>query len=414
MTNLAERLSMQLNEKQQLGLDRAVEWWRGEQRYLRPYVLRGYAGTGKSTLVEYILNSLDLPGEPALVAPTGKAALVLQERSGRPASTIHSFMYRLLQDEINILQDTLGELHSREQELPEDDPECETIQKRIKETEERIREIGSKNELEFIMRDFSTEASPPPLIIGDEWSMVGKDVHEDVISLGLPTLLVGDPFQLPPVKAKPGWEDLEADVELTKIERTTGEGAGINLAAEAIRVGRKPESGPGFVHHRRGTLDWDYYASADMVLVGTNALRRKMNAGIRLHVYGHTQPEPQPGERIICLQNSRTYGLRNGEVVTFLDVEGQRGRIYQIRIRNEMEQEKVVPCWWPLFADDSDRDIVPRGVCLFTFASAITTHKSQGSQWSHVIVCNSWPGRDKAQWLYTGVTRAMRHCDLVG
>jgi len=59
------------------------------------FVLKGYAGTGKTTLVGALIKSL--PGvkwKSVLLAPTGKAAKVLAKYSGRAAYTIHKKIYR--------------------------------------------------------------------------------------------------------------------------------------------------------------------------------------------------------------------------------------------------------------------------------------------------------------------------------
>ncbi len=54
------------------------------------FILCGYAGTGKTFLTLVITNYLEQHGRNIrLCAPTGKAARVLSEKSGKPASTIH-------------------------------------------------------------------------------------------------------------------------------------------------------------------------------------------------------------------------------------------------------------------------------------------------------------------------------------
>ena len=57
------------------------------------FVLCGYAGTGKTFLIDHAVKALGLvPGQSAVfVAPTGKAASVLL-RSGTPAGTVHSLI----------------------------------------------------------------------------------------------------------------------------------------------------------------------------------------------------------------------------------------------------------------------------------------------------------------------------------
>jgi len=58
------------------------------------YVLKGYAGTGKTTLVSSIVKSLTVVAKRhVLMAPTGRAAKVLAKYSKRAASTIHRKIY---------------------------------------------------------------------------------------------------------------------------------------------------------------------------------------------------------------------------------------------------------------------------------------------------------------------------------
>ena len=59
------------------------------------YILRGYAGTGKTTIVSAVIKLLRRLGrEVVLLAPTGRAAKVLSQHSGYPAYTIHKEIYR--------------------------------------------------------------------------------------------------------------------------------------------------------------------------------------------------------------------------------------------------------------------------------------------------------------------------------
>ena len=58
------------------------------------YVLKGYAGTGKTTLVSSLVKSLPVVAKRhVLIAPTGRAAKVLAKYSKRAASTIHRKIY---------------------------------------------------------------------------------------------------------------------------------------------------------------------------------------------------------------------------------------------------------------------------------------------------------------------------------
>ena len=59
------------------------------------FLLRGYAGTGKTSLVGALVRTLDfLKQKVVLLAPTGRAAKVFSAYAGHPAFTIHKKIYR--------------------------------------------------------------------------------------------------------------------------------------------------------------------------------------------------------------------------------------------------------------------------------------------------------------------------------
>ena len=88
-----------------------------EQSRESVFVLRGYAGTGKTSLVGALVRSLDqLKQKSVLMAPTGRAAKVFALHAQHPAYTIHKRIYRqksftgemldFLQD-VNLMKHTL-------------------------------------------------------------------------------------------------------------------------------------------------------------------------------------------------------------------------------------------------------------------------------------------------------------------
>lgn len=65
------------------------------RRGMELFLLRGYAGTGKTTLVGALVKTLTQLRQPVvLMAPTGRAAKVFSNYSGCPAYTIHKRIYR--------------------------------------------------------------------------------------------------------------------------------------------------------------------------------------------------------------------------------------------------------------------------------------------------------------------------------
>ncbi|MDE5743187.1 MAG: AAA family ATPase, partial [Bacteroidales bacterium] len=72
------------------------------------FVLSGYAGTGKTTLVSALTNALSqLNIQTVLLAPTGRAAKVMAAYSGRPAYTIHKYIYYTGLDDGGFLRTSL-------------------------------------------------------------------------------------------------------------------------------------------------------------------------------------------------------------------------------------------------------------------------------------------------------------------
>ena len=83
---------MILTNKQQEGLKIAVQRYKDREPYT---VISGYAGSGKSTLIKFIISALGLEDdEVAYVAYTGKAAQVLKQKGCPNAETAHKLLYK--------------------------------------------------------------------------------------------------------------------------------------------------------------------------------------------------------------------------------------------------------------------------------------------------------------------------------
>ena len=84
---------MELTRKQEEGLKIAVERYCAHERWT---CIAGYAGSGKSTLIKFIISALDVDPEEEVcyVAFTGKAATVLQQKGCPNATTAHKLLYK--------------------------------------------------------------------------------------------------------------------------------------------------------------------------------------------------------------------------------------------------------------------------------------------------------------------------------
>ena len=77
---------MQLNEKQQLAVDRAADWYAKQNTQI--FKMAGYAGTGKTTVATTIARTLESDENTLYCAFTGKAACVMrQKRDAGPDDT---------------------------------------------------------------------------------------------------------------------------------------------------------------------------------------------------------------------------------------------------------------------------------------------------------------------------------------
>ena len=84
-------MSIELTKKQEEGLKIAVERWKNNEKYT---VIAGYAGTGKSTLVKFIIEAIDVESSKVAYASyTGKAAEVLRKKGNPNAMTLHRLLY---------------------------------------------------------------------------------------------------------------------------------------------------------------------------------------------------------------------------------------------------------------------------------------------------------------------------------
>lgn len=89
---LIENLGYTPTPDQTVVLSELAEFIKSKQEI---YIIKGYAGTGKTTLVSSIVKTLSEHNIPTfLLAPTGRAAKVLSNYTNKPAFTIHKKIYR--------------------------------------------------------------------------------------------------------------------------------------------------------------------------------------------------------------------------------------------------------------------------------------------------------------------------------
>jgi exodeoxyribonuclease-5 len=277
---------------------------------------------------------------------------------------------------------------------------------------DRIRKIRARltvlNQPSFIIQPKNPFRSGS-IIALDECSMAGEEEGQDLLSFGIPVLVLGDPYQLPPIKGK-GYFNSRPDYILTQIHRQAENSPIIKLATMA-REGRRPpvgKHGDSRVMSRRAVTLTDL-CDVDQVITGSNKARIDLNRKIRRH-RGFTAEYPEKGEKIICLRNSAKTGILNGQLfeldedvvefdnwtVQVSTVEGKKFRVH----KDCFHDPDALKSW-----DYQRRKLAEE----IDWAWALTAHKTQGSEFPSTLVYADmwqWNPEEFSRWLYSALTRA--------
>ncbi|WPE19855.1 ATP-dependent DNA helicase [Shinella zoogloeoides] len=367
---------MKFSPQQADAIDAVAEWFKRHERPI--FRVFGYAGTGKTTLARHFAASVK--GSVQYAAFTGKAAMVMKKNGCTGASTIHSLIYKFEQDE-------------------------ETGITRFR--------LRPRFELEKIK-----------LFVIDECSMVYEELGKDLLSYGIPILVLGDPGQLPPVNGGGFFTNHDPDVMLEEIHRQAADNPIVRLATD-VREGRRLERGDyGAVRIiSPKEVDPELVTGADQVLVGVNRTRQRYNARLR-QIAGFKAQLPEVGDRLVALKNDHALGILNGGLWEVLELKPRRrGAVNDHCLKMIVKsldfqgtEAKTVRCRQELFLGKGDevgwKEL--RGTQQFDFGYALTVHKAQGSQWGNVCLFDeSHAFPERGRHLYTGITRAAERLTIV-
>ncbi|MCR5610669.1 MAG: ATP-dependent RecD-like DNA helicase [Clostridiales bacterium] len=361
-------------------------------------VITGGPGTGKTTILRFIIEILErLELKYELAAPTGRAAKRITDTTGREARTIH-----------------------------------------------RLLGYGGQGGETFRMDESNTLKADAVII--DEMSMVDISLFHSLvkaISEGTRLIMVGDFDQLPSVGPGNVLRDLILSdtlpvVRLTVIHRQAGRSM-IVLNAHRINSGRLPvlsetEDDFQFISipdmemsleyvvklgrelSEKGESDFQILAPMKANIIGVNNLNLKLQEAInppaadkRQILLGESNVL-RVGDRVMQTRNNydiewkrlRTAeegsGVYNGDIGTVMDIDAS-GNV----IRILFDDERMVS-----FGREELEDI--------ELAYAVSVHKSQGSEFSTVIIPLVYGPRVlmNRNILYTAVTRARNRVVIVG
>jgi exodeoxyribonuclease-5 len=419
------------------------------------FLLKGYAGTGKTSVIAALVQSLkQIRINTVLMAPTGRAAKVLASYAGFQAFTIHKKIYR---------------------------------QKSIEEQSTFMLAPNMYKNTVFIIDEAS-------MISGKsyEQSIFGSgDLLEDMMNYiksgtGCKAILVGDSAQLPPVgfSLSPALDVNRLEcygdcmaMELKEVVRQTNE-SGILFNATEIRKQieakdvRFPEFRTDFpdVKNIVGTDLIEYLSDAyakygkeeTIVICRSNKKANKYNEGIRNRVF-LMEDEIASGDRIMVVKNNYKLSkeieeidfIANGDMATVRRIKKYRkchglhfaDMILEFPDYNSLEIEnraildtlasesaslssEMNKQLFYSIAEDYAHITAKRerykaikedpffNALQIKFAYAITCHKSQGGQWECVFLdcpyfADGKLGFEDLRWFYTAITRASKQLYLV-
>ena len=422
------------------------------------FVLKGYAGTGKTTIVASLVKVLPKLGlKTMLLAPTGRAAKVISTYSGKKAFTIHKKIYR--------------------------------------------KKSAMSLDLSFVLGENLLENT---IFIVDEASMIsneradfsGKSLLEDLLSYvysgkNCKLMLVGDTAQLPPV----GSEDSPAldtkllkewfsrkifTYELTDVVRQQRQ-SGILYNATHIRelIRSKTEEFPtlqvkGFpdIFNMTGEklpdglqYAYDKYGIENtLVVCRSNKNANNYNLQIRNRIL-YREEELSGGDYLMVVRNnyywleadeqsnafiangdiakikklkniSELYGFRFADVVLeFLDYPDDEPLTCKVMLDtlytetpnlshadNKRLYEAVMEDYQHITNKQKRMEELKTNpyynALQVKFAYAVTCHKAQGGQWDAVFVDQGYltdemMNTDFLRWMYTAVTRSVKELFLV-
>ena len=394
---------MELNDKQKQGLDIAVDRYKRKERYT---VISGYAGTGKSTLVKFIVAALPNinPDEDVIYTSfTGKATQVLQKKGNKNVSTLHKLLF---------------------ESIPKPDG------------------TFFRKPVEFI---------PYKIVIVDECSMIPKELLQRLIKYNVHIICLGDPGQLPPINKNEDNHLLDnPHIFLDEIMRQEAESEIINLTMD-IRAG-KPLThyqGKEVQVLNKDELTTGMLLWADQIICAKNETRIALNNQMR-DLLGRSGG-PQDGDKVICLKNNwdiysindsplvnGTIGYLKDSFSTYINLPRQ--------ITSDGQPKKLDILTANFISDteedygilNMDKQLITTGVPgldwktsykmgrnwrfqdkipdQFTYGYAITGWKAQGSEWDNVLVIEEgfpFEKEEHKQWLYTACTRASKKLVII-
>ena len=424
----------------------------------KAFILRGYAGTGKTSVTSALVRALNGLKQPCiLLAPTGRAAKVLSRYSGFPAYTIHKKIYR--QNQLGVEAFSLSDNLHRNTLFIVDEASM------LSGTRDNAT-FGSGCLLDDLVKYVYSGAGCSLLLLGDDaqlppvGSLNSPALDEDFMrGYGLSVFS----YQLSEVAR----QALDSGIlaEATKIRKAIGDLSLVIGDFSIIPNNRDIIKVPGEAVIETLENSWrEVGAEETLIITRSNKMTNLYNGGVRARVL-YKEEDLSNGDRLMVTKNNYFWAeeyedldfIANGDMFEVVRLSN-RHELYGFEfakaalrsIDYNWEIEALV--WLDTLKTDSPEANYALQQTLFSriaedypeirnkkelikkiyespyynalqvrFAYCVTCHKAQGGQWKHVYID---PGVDRLEvrgerlevspitplehlrWLYTAVTRA--------
>ncbi len=451
------KISFEATNNQKKIIEKLSDWL-ADDDFRRIFLLNGYAGTGKTTIIAALVSALkELGIKPILLAPTGRAAKVLTRYANQTAYTIHKKIYR---------ERTMADYES-------------------KFSLDYNREKGAV----FIVDEASMLSTASA-----EGAMFGSgNLLDDLVQYvrsgkQCRLMLVGDDAQLPPVgdDYSPALDPSEllpyGDVEYATMDEVVrqSQDSGILFNATMLRcmlenrIYKTPRfdlsksdfrrvQGSELMEELQDCYD-RYGRDETIVITRSNKRANRYNEGIRRYTLS-AEEEIESGDMLMVVKNNYFFAERDEQTPMSFIANGDVARLKRIRRFEEFygfrfvdamvsfpdydDYEMQVKLLMNTLASESPsltrdesrqlffevekdyEDIKSKAkryrairenehfnALQIKFAYAVTCHKAQGGQWKAVFIDRCIFGdepmtKDMLRWLYTAITRATERVYLV-
>ena len=202
----------------------------------RSFACSGSPGQERTTLAKHFAESVS--GTTLFGAFAGKAAYVLRQKGCPGATTIHSMIYKSREKGKARLKELEMQIMELGQELRAEGYENPDEHRRMKELKAMLANEKKDQARPMFSLNYESAVKDAALVVIDECSMVDETMGNDLLYFEKPILVLGDPFQLPPVGGAGYFtEDCKPDVMLTDIQRQAKDNPIVAMAT-AVREGR--------------------------------------------------------------------------------------------------------------------------------------------------------------------------------